>query len=124
MMRIVLKIIGTRWYVLCLATGRWQVRISLKPLRSDLGQVAHQQLSVRKVTRTISLISSPGGVRANEPAFGQRTIIIIIFMIVIVIVVAAAAAATTTTIIIIITIIIITIIIIIIIIIIIAVQIT
>ena len=32
---------GGLGYVLCLATGRSQVRIYLKPLRGDLGQVAH-----------------------------------------------------------------------------------
>src|SRR6218665_2387183 len=38
--------------------------------------LAHNCLCGRQL-ETISLISSPGGVKSSEPAFGQRTIIII-----------------------------------------------
>src|SRR6218665_1761101 len=36
----------------------------------------------RKATGTMSHISYPGGIKANEPALGQRTIIIIIVIII------------------------------------------
>ena len=75
---------GTRWCrgMFCAS----QVRIYLKPLRSDLGQVGQwspiivceeRNKKPPHSTRT-SLVSSPGGVKASELAFGQRTIIIII----------------------------------------------
>src|SRR6218665_24601 len=67
-----------------LVTGGSQVQIYLKRLLSDVRQVAHPQLSVRKALETNSCAHprTPGGIKANGPAFQPRThhLIIIVYL--------------------------------------------
>src|SRR6218665_2134622 len=74
-----------------LVTRGSQVRICLKPLRSDLEYTSCSLIIVceegnGKPVQTTSLISFPGDRKAHKPDFKQRTTVIIIIIIIIIII--------------------------------------
>jgi len=67
-----------QWYVLCFVTEGSRLTSTSNHCIMTLDKLLTYNSLLGRQRETISLISSPGSVKANKPTFGLRKIVIII----------------------------------------------